>query len=411
MTPKPSPGSSRILLTIVLIGLGFLVGVAVGRVDSTATATNVNFLEAIGQAFSERSVPADPSIFRRVWDLIDQEYVGQPVDDQQLYYGAVKGIVDVLGDRYSSFFSPRPSEAFKESLDETAFDGIGAELGVRDETLVVIAPLPGSPAEQAGLRAGDAILAIDGVTAIDMTVDEAVERIRGEGGTTVTLTVGRQGETEAFDVALVRATIVVNSVRWEMRATPAGQPVAYVRISHFTEETPQLFAQAVQEVLLNQPAAFLLDLQNNPGGFLDASIQVAGHFLAENTPVLIEERVNDATVTLRTSGTPTLAGVPAVVLVNEGSASASEILAGALQDYDAATLIGEQTFGKGRVQTFEEFADGSSLKLTVATWATPLGRQIDGKGITPDIVVEPDNAALDASLDRALQFLDERADA
>lgn len=397
-----SPRRRGLVAAVLLLGL--LLGYVAGRVER-ASVTAPDLRTAVLQAFRDRSV-ADPAVFGRVWDAAQQQHVGAAADDQALYYGAVSGLVGALQDRYSVFFDPVDTAAFKAGLGEATFEGIGAEIGVRDDDLVVIAPLPDSPAATAGLRAGDRILRIDDVVASDLTVDEAVQRIRGQEGTSVRLTVLRDGASEPLVLEVTRARIAVTSVQVSRRDV-AGRDVAIVRLTHFSEETGARFAAAARELLLNPPAAVVLDLRNNPGGFLNAATDVAGHFLDDGTIVLTETRVSGDTSTERTSGLPDLTGRPLAVLVNGGSASAAEILAGALQDYDVATVVGEKTFGKGSVQTYEEFADGSSLKLTVATWSTPKGRQINGTGIAPsvEVVDDPVPGGADPVLDRALQLL------
>lgn len=406
MNASPASRRSRLLTSLVLLVVGFIIGVAFGRVEQTKSDASINLYDAVKRTFTENNVPTDQTIFQRVWDLVSKQYVKQPVDQRQLFYGAVSGLVNILGDRYSSFFPPEQSAQFKEGLDETSFGGIGAEVGVRNDGIVIIAPLPGTPAERAGLKPEDQLLRIDDRSTADLNVDEAVRQIRGQAGTKVTLTVGRSGQPDPFVVEVVRDTIVVKSVRWELQKTPANRTIAYVQVTHFTEETPRLFHEAVQALLLKQPAGLILDLRNNPGGFLDASVQLASAFVDDGSPIVIERRVDGTENSLRASGTPALRGIKTAVLINEGSASAAEIVAGALQDYAVATLIGEPTFGKGSVQSFEEFSDGSSLKLTVAAWLTPKRQTIDQTGITPDLTVAEDDGAGERILDRAYAFFD-----
>ncbi len=406
MNASPPSRRARLFTSLVLLVVGFIVGVAFGRVEETKSDASINLVDAVKRTFTENHVTTDQTIFQRVWDLVSKQYVNQPVDQRQLFYGAVGGLVNVLGDRYSSFFPPEQSAQFKEGLDETSFGGIGAEVGLRNDTIVIIAPLPGTPAERAGLKPEDQLLRIDDRSTVDMSVDEAVRQIRGPAGTNVTLTIGRSGQPDPLVVDVVRDTIVVKSVRWELQKTPANRTIAYVQVTHFTEETPRLFHEAVQQLLLKQPAGLILDLRNNPGGFLDASVQLASAFVDDGSPIVIERRVDGTENSLRSSGTPTLKGIKTVVLINEGSASAAEIVAGALQDYGVATLIGKRTFGKGSVQSFEEFSDGSSLKLTVAAWLTPKRRMIDQTGITPDRTVPEKDGEGDSVLDRAYAFFD-----
>lgn len=399
--PENLPRRRRGVVAAALL-IGLLLGFVAGRaVVPTAPATDLR--SALFNVLRGRT-GADPRLAEEVWDTIATDYVRGPVDAQALYYGAVRGIVDALGDRYSTFFNPTAAEEFRASLGETSFDGIGAELGIRDQELVVIAPLPDSPAAVAGVQPGDRLLRIDETLATDLTVEEAVQKIRGKRGTVVRLTVVRAGGAEPVVIEVTRQRIDVRSVT-SARRDVRGRSVAVITISHFTEETGQLFHSLARDVLLDPPAAVILDLRNNPGGFLDAAVEVASAFLDPDTTVLTEQHVSGETDILRASGTPTLKGLPLAVLVNGGSASAAEILAGALQDYGTATVVGSTTFGKGSVQSFQEFADGSSLKLTVATWSTPNGRKIEGAGIQPAIEVAdpttPDGG--DPVMDRALE--------
>lgn len=396
----------RSLMAVACLGLGLVIGLGVAGRQPGGGPTP-DFLTAVRQSLERRTPIADRSIFERVWELIEGQYIEQPVDRQRLFYGAVAGLVDVLGDRYSSFFDPQAAADFKSGLGEAAFEGIGAELGARGDDLVIIAPLPESPAERAGLKPNDRILQIDGELATDLTVDQAVQRIRGQQGTTVELTILSSGEEEPRVVSITRDRIQVKSVRWEMKTSPAGQHLAYVRLSHFTDETGRLFQRTVQELLLKQPAGVILDLRNNPGGFLEAAVDVASDFLEPQTPVLIETRVGGASTVIQSSQTPLLKGLETVILVNQGTASASEILAGALQDYGVAIVVGEQTFGKGSVQSYEEFPDGSSFKLTIARWSTPNGRSIDASGIAPTITVaDKAEGGEDPVLERAFKVFD-----
>jgi carboxyl-terminal processing protease len=265
-----------------------------------------------------------------------------------------------------------------------------------------VSPIKNTPAAKADLRPEDMILAIDGVSTAGMSVNEAVDKIRGEKGTTVILTIGRP-ELEAFDVPIVRDEIKIDSVSWEMNA----EGVAIVSINVFNEETPQLFAKAVQDIQDKGADEMVVDLRNNPGGLLDAAIILAGYWVGDK--VVVIEDTGEKQTELKGIGVPLLSDMQTVVLVNGGSASASEILAGALQDYDKATVLGEQSFGKGSVQEYRDLPDGSAVKITVARWLTPLGRSIDKQGIAPDQVVtyslDEAHAGTDPQLEAALNLL------
>jgi len=356
----------------------------------------------VGELPEHLSKDVDFNLFWKVWDLVKKNYVHQPVADTKLFYGALSGIVSSLDDPYSVFFDPDTAKKFQQEL-EGSFDGIGAELGIKDKQLTIIAPLPDTPAARAGLKAGDKILAIDGKDTTDMALDYAVSLIRGTKGTEVNLTVWREGWEKPQDFKIARDKIEIASVKWEMKGD-----IAYIEINHFNEDTSAKFNQAVNEVITKNPKGLILDLRNNPGGFLDTAVEVAGEWI-ENDVVVIEQMDDGQKNEERSSGLARLQNLKTVVLINEGSASASEIVAGALQDDGKATLVGKKTFGKGSVQNLEPLEDGSAVKLTVALWLTPKGRQIDKEGIGPDTEVdlteEDYNANRDPQLYKAIEIL------
>lgn len=340
-----------------------------------------------------------------VWKALRKEYVSQPIDEQKAIYGAIQGLVDSLGDPYTVFFSPDESKTFQEEIGGV-FEGIGAEIGMKEEQLVVIAPLPGSPAEKAGLKAGDRILAIDGMSTQGVSLDDAVRKIRGAKGTTVVLTIQR-GEETANDVTIARESIAVKSVQFSM----SDDKIGTITLSYFGPNTEKEFGAAVDRFLGEGGKSLIVDFRNNPGGFLDTAVDIASAFV-EKGAVIVKEKFSDSEETEhKATGGNALKGIRTVALVDQGSASASEIVAGALQDYRLATLVGTKTFGKGSVQQLEEFSDGSSLKMTVAKWLTPKGRSIDEQGITPDVTIELTKEDYDNNRDpqreRALQLLRE----
>lgn len=344
--------------------------------------------------------------FWEIWKQVKTKHVGPPPTDVEMFYGAIGGMVASLQDPYSVFFDPEVATKFAEELSGT-FEGIGAEIGIKQERLSIIAPLPGTPAEQAGLKAKDWIVAIDDADTAGMAVEEAVSRIRGPKGTEVVLLIQREGFREPQEFKLIRNTIVVDSVTWKT-VEANGKKVAVIALSRFNEDTAARFSEAVRAVLLENPDGLVLDLRNNPGGYLDAAVEIAGDWIHHD--VVVREKFSDGSQKDYVSdGLARLAGLPTVALVNGGSASASEIVAGALQDYGIAKIIGEQTFGKGSVQDYSEFTDGSALKLTVALWYTPKNRSIDKDGIAPDEVIkltpEDFQQDRDPQLDRALDTL------
>jgi carboxyl-terminal processing protease len=355
------------------------------------------------------TVPADIAadvdfeLFWQVWSLVRERYVDQPVSDQDLFEGALQGLMYGLNDPYSAYFTPKMAEEFSQELSGSFF-GIGAELGLNDTGgLVVVAPISDTPAERAGVRAGDAILAIDGTDTLGMTVSQAVGIIRGEKGTDVTLTLLGAGETEARTVTITRDEIRIESVKTTIR--PDG--IGVVEVSMFGDDTIASFGEAADTLEAANVKGIIVDMRNNPGGYLEAAIALAGYWTGSNT--VMQEEIRGERTEFAGDGDGRFADVPTVVLVNGGSASASEIFAGALQDYGYATVIGEQTFGKGSVQEYQELPDGGAVKITVARWLTPKGRSIDKEGIAPDQEVtrtlDDYHANLDPQLDAAIRFL------
>ncbi|HBF67331.1 MAG TPA: peptidase S41 [Candidatus Magasanikbacteria bacterium] len=321
-------------------------------------------------------------MFWRVWEDVQQRHVKPEIKDVDLFYGAIGGMVDALDDPYSVFFPPKDTTAFIEEL-KGSFEGIGAEIGERDDILTIIAPLPDSPAERAGIQAGDKIFAINGDDTSGLKIDEAVQKIRGPKGTTVVLTIAREGLLEVKEITVTRDTIELANVKAKIE-----KGVARVQLFNFNEETLQQFQKAVDDVVASGVQGLILDLRNNPGGFLEVAVAVSGEWLNEGDVVVIEKDNSGTEERYVAQGTHRLRGMPTVILVNRGSASASEIVAGALQDHKVAKVVGETTFGKGSVQDFSVLPDGSGLKLTIAEWLTPDGRHINKEGVAVDVVVE-----------------------
>ncbi len=395
-----------LMVFIAGMGIGFIAGTNDKSYDQLSYEEARDLLdEDLLKSTSDKA--ADFELFWRVWTLVQQKYVDQPVDDEALLYGAIAGIVEGIDDPYSLFFTPEDSEKFLSEINGS-FEGIGAEVGLKEDQLTIIAPLSGSPAEASGLLAGDRVLAIDGVETAFMSLDDAVNRIRGEGGTNVLLTIERSGEEDFLDIAVTRDRIKISSVEWNLLESE-DKKIVHLQLTHFNSDTPAAFKEAVNEFLLEQPDGIVLDLRNNPGGFLDASIEIASQFIDEGLPVVFEEGSDGVQDVYTATGASPLGGIPLVVLINGGSASAAEILAGALQDYELATLIGTTSFGKGTVQDLQTFEDGSSLKLTVARWLTPKKNLINKIGIYPDYYVdrtaEDYSNEVDPQLDNAINYL------
>jgi carboxyl-terminal processing protease len=403
--PKGPTQASAKTYAVVLLLIGmFCLGLYVGHSQSAAsTQDGSDRLVNTGGSSRAASKDIDFNLFWQVWNDIKSNYVKQPVDEVSLFYGAMRGMVAALNDPYSDFFDPQTAKEFDQELSGT-FSGIGVEVGKRNGTIVVIAPLDGSPGAEAGLKAGDIILAIDKNNAIDMPLDRAVSLIRGEEGTTVNLTVLSKGAKQPHAVAVVRKKIEHVSMRWSYK-----EDTAIVKLTGFDEDTTQLLNKFVQEVQ-GKPAIkhIILDMRNDPGGFLDKAIDVASQWIENG--VIVRERDHDGTERdHQANGAARLAKYATVILVNEGSASAAEIVAGALQDEGKAVLVGKTTFGKGSVQKYETLADGSAFKMTVAKWFTPKERAIDEVGIKPDYEVdltEQDfNAERDPQMEKAWALL------
>lgn len=388
-----------ILVTVLAFSTGFFIGEVRG--ERSVVPEGEGVVTGQGQD-SPFTTDVEFDQFWDIWNFLKDEYVQQPVSDMDLFYGALKGLVDAVDDPYSVYFDPEEASEFAASL-EGSFEGIGAEIGIREERLVVVAPLDGMPASQAGLLPGDWIVLIDGVETHDMSVEEAVMNIRGERGTEVVLTISREGVEEIFDVPITRDKIVIDSVDWEV--TEAN--IMEISITAFNHDTVLLFNEAVQSALAKNVEGIVLDLRSNPGGLLTAAIDVAAAWVGHDT-VLIERMQNESKHFNGVTAAR-LEGIPTVVLVNGGSASASEIVAGALQDYGFASVVGTLTYGKGSVQDYRELEDGSAVKITTAKWYTPNGRSIDETGIEPtihvDYTMEDFEAGVDPQHETAIQII------
>ncbi len=327
----------------------------------------------------------DFSLFWEAWHKIQQEYVSPgDINIQELIYGAISGMVESIGDPYTVFFNPGDTKKFLEDIGGE-FEGVGMEIGIRESQLQVIAPLEGTPAQKAGLRPGDIIIKIDGVSTIDITIEEAVTLIRGPKGTEVTLTIMRDEWDTSKDFTIKRAVIEIPSLKWELKQ----ENIAYIKLYHFSEKVDQDFTEMATHILKSPSEKIILDLRNNPGGYLEKAQDIAGWFLEKGQVVVIEDfGKEEEQVVYKAKGNSKFLDYPVVILINQGSASASEILASALRDNRNIKIIGETSFGKGSVQKLESLRDGSSLKITIANWLTPKGELITDKGLEPDIKVE-----------------------
>ena len=358
---------------------------------------------------------ADYSLLWDTLDLLNSKYVDRPLDQQKLLFGAVSGLVAATGDPYTSFFDPTQAKQFSEQL-QGSFGGIGAEIGAKNDQTVIIAPLDGTPAQKAGLLAGDEILAIDGENTQGMTTDIAVTKIRGKPGTTVKLTIVHAGKTQSQDITITRDQIVIKSVKLDSKdvngnpaASGGARKIAVIKISEFGNDTKGLLDHAIDTVVTGNYSGLVLDLRNNPGGYLETAVSTISNWVDEGQVAVKEIGFGNAEKDYKTTGVPRLQGMKTIVLVNGGSASASEIVAGALQDYKLATLVGTKTFGKGSVQELQNLKDNTEVKITVAKWYTPKGRGIHKIGLDPDVKVELTedniNQNQDPQMDKALELL------
>lgn len=393
---------------VLLVVASYLLGVSRGKwlVDSEYGTNAVPLDKSIiDNKDSGGSNVVDFSLFWRVWDLVKQKHIDRDkFDAQQMVYGAISGMLRATGDPYTSFFDPKENKAFSEDLGGS-FEGIGAELGMKDGLLTIIAPLDGSPAEGAGLKAGDKILKVDDKVISDMSIDDAVNLIRGKKGTQVRLTIIPNGQQDAKEVTVTRDKIEVKSVKLEMKESG----IAYFRITKFSENTATEFDSAMDSALSQGAKAIILDLRNNPGGLVDRCVSIASRLIPKGRTVVMEEDSSGKRQNIATTGGDKLSGLPTVVLINEGSASASEILAGALRDDMGDALVGKKSFGKGSVQELDDLPGGASVKITIAKWLTPNGDYIMEKGIDPDAEVDLsrddyDNGR-DPQLDKAMEII------
>ena len=337
-----------------------------------------------------------------LYNQLIRNYDGE-ITDEAILNGQKQGLVSAADDPFTEYLTAQETDDFNASLDGT-FEGIGAELGKEGNFVIIVAPIRGTPADQAGIQPQDIIVEIDGEDATGITVSEAVSRIRGPKGEEVVLTVIRNGER--IDVPIVRDTIKIDSVEVEI----VGD-IGIMTITQFGNDTTQLARAAAQELRDAGIQKIILDLRGNPGGLLDSSVDVSAIWLPRGSTVLDEKRGGEVVQTFTTNDQPILAGTETVVLINAGSASASEIVAGALRDNGAATLLGEQSFGKGSVQRLIDLNAGGSLKVTIARWFTPNGINIDQEGITPDVeverTIEDREADIDPQLDAAKELLNQ----
>jgi len=417
---KTKKAIGAVFFSALLFGAGFYYGSERER----SLGNNANTASPQVQAAEQK---VDMDTFWQAWDKLNEKWVppnpststATTTDEgdtpQNRVYGAISGMVSSLGDPYTTFLPPTENDVFEGNI-EGEFGGVGMEIGKRDGVLTVISPLKDTPAESAGLQPGDKILAVESITTEDMSVQKAVQRIRGEVGTDVTLTILSEGDSESRDVTITRSTIQVPTIE-----TSRKDGAYIISLYNFSAQSAQLFEEALQEFRQSGEDDLVIDLRGNAGGFLQAAVDITSHFLPEGE-VVVRENYGDKRESRvhRSSGYGTVPeSTDIAVLVNGGSASAAEIVAGALRDNDAADLVGEKTFGKGSVQELVELTEDTSLKITVARWLTPGGVSISENGLTPDAVVganendtdnDPGNSVdtddpVDVQLNRAIELV------
>ncbi len=400
----------KVFIVAILICVSFYGGFSYSQYKSTRNSSSTRTLEEIFSkgASGEQPQNVDFSLFWEAWNLVNEKYVDtSKLDKTKMIYGAISGMIKALGDPFSSFMDPEESQQFSDDMQGT-FEGIGIEIGMKNNILTVISPLEGTPADNAGLRAGDKIIKIGDTMTSDMSVDEAVTKIRGPKDTEVTLTILRESDNNPKEIKIMRGTINVKSVKLELR----NDGIAVVKISKFGDDTTSEMNKVASQILSAGSKGIILDLRNNPGGYLESAIDISSKFVPEGMTVVSEENREGQKDDYKARGGDILDGIPVVVLVNSGSASASEITAGALRDDLGSPLIGKKTFGKGSVQQLEKLSGGSTLRVTVARWLTPGGEYIMEKGIEPNIDIdlseEDYNNDRDPQMDKAVEVLKEK---
>ena len=382
---------SFVLITILLVV--FVIGFVLGK------------NQAVCKVCKPESV--DFSLFWDAYNKLRQNFISpEKIDNQKILYGAIAGMTKSLGDPYTDFFNPDQAKMFNQDL-LGSFEGIGVEVGTKKEQLTVIAPLKGTPGDKAGLKAGDLIIKINSKNTSDMSEQEAVNNIRGKKGTEVILTIFRDGWNQTKEIKIIRDTIKVNSIDWELK----DGDIAYISIHQFDQSLSADFKKISFQILDSPAKKIILDLRNNPGGYLEVSQDIASWFLKPGQVVTIEDfGKNKNSQQYKAQGNNIFVDYPMVILINKGSASAAEILAGALRDNRNIQLVGEKSFGKGSVQKLVELNDGESfIKITIAKWLTPKGNSISEVGLSPDVKIDITDNDLkvdkDSQLDKAIEII------
>lgn len=382
-----------------VLGFGIYIGYA--------RRPEIENISTIANKEPQVETSADFSTFWKVWNTLNEKSIyAKKIKDQDRVWGAISGLASSMGDPYTVFFPPKENKSFNEEI-LGSFEGIGAEIGIKDKILTIIAPLKDTPAWNSGVKAGDKILKIDETTTVGMTIDEAIDMIHGKGGTIVKLLVLRPGENDTREFSITRGRIQIPTLDTELR----DDGIFVIKLYNFSENSDNLFKDAIIKFIDSKSSKLVLDMRGNPGGYLDAAVNIGSWFIDEGKTILLEDSADGSKPKIYRSHGPRLfnENLQFVVLVDGGSASASEILAGALKEQGIATLVGEKTFGKGSVQELIKITDDTSLKVTVANWLTPNGVSISLHGLEPDVKVpftsKDVEAKTDPQMDRAVKIL------
>lgn len=386
-----------VLILVVAAGI-FSSGFWYGK-NSQPSIEKVTGLQNLEEG---KSQSVDFSLFWDVWAGVQEKYVNRSkLDYQKMVYGAISGMLSSLDDPYTVFMTPQENKEFSQSM-QGSLEGVGMEVGMRKNVITVISPLENSPAKRAGIMAGDQILKVDDALTSGLTVDETVKLIRGPKGTQVKLTLFRNGWSEPQEKTLTREVINIPIIKFETKQA-VGKEVAYLALYQFTDNSVAEFAKKAQEILASGVQGIVLDLRDNPGGYLNSAVDIASWFLPKDELVVSEDYGNGKKIEHKSSGINKLGSYQIVVLINQGSASASEILAGALRDNLGVKLVGQKSFGKGSVQELQNMKSGTAIKITVAKWLTPSGHSIMEQGLEPDEKVELTREDLDNGRDPQLE--------
>ncbi len=401
-------GFVGLMFIIISFSGGFILGQFVPVLNKNVDQPLDNLPLLNNENQSSSATPEDlEELFKPFWEswsIVEDQYVDQPVDQTKMMRGAIQGMLESLGDQHSSYMDP---DVFRQQSSplEGEYDGIGAWVDVNGEYVTIISPMPGSPAEEAGLQPDDQVIAVDGDDKTGIDGNIVLRDILGEAGTQVTLTILRPSTMETFDVTLTRRKIEIPSVTSEI----IENNIAYIQLINFGDKTHEDLKNQLKDLLKNDPTGIILDLRNNGGGYLNTAIEVTSEFVSQS-PLMYEEFGDGTRTTYKTRPNGIATDIPLIVLINEGSASASEIMAGAIQDYERAILVGKQSYGKGSVQNWIPLNnEQGAVRVTIARWLTPLERQINEIGLAPDVVVEfteeDFNAGIDPQLDKAIELL------